>query len=435
MKKILLAFSATAIAFSSAFAQLPNNGFETWGPDTSILDLTQLGQGIDTFYFQDPADWTTSNFITGASFFGNKIFATESSTANTGNSAISLQTDTVFVSLLGQYMPIPGFVASGAFEVSLTSFVSSSISLTNIPGAGVPVDGRKGKLKGFYNYTPGTLNKYGLPSSDSCAAIAVLKKGGTIVATATFFASAATSGYQAFEAPFVYSSCEVPDSVIVLLSASDPRSLEGLMDGATDSLPIGSVVLFDDISLEDTVAGFEVGPFAFTDSATTLKNNAVTVTVTANDQECYGNALTVSAGATSAAGGTLSVNGSDVEYTPATDFTGADSFNYTITSTVGSSTAKVYVTVNSGTGIYSVDNIAAAIYPNPAQNVLNIEVDAKEVSQVVITDVVGKVVAAKAISTDKTTIATDAIQNGLYVINLLDASGKVKHASKLIVTK
>lgn len=451
MKKILLAFSATAIAATSAFAQaIPNASFETWRLDTSVLDLSSLlpGTAPDTFTFQDPADWTSSNFITGAKLFRpiasidtsvtphdttyvpQRIFVTESSDAHTGNSALSLKVDTVFLTALGQRMPIPGFAASGAFDISLTSFVSSDISLTNIPDAGVPVDGRKGKLKGFYKYTP-----TGAVGTDSCAAIAVLKKGTTIVATAEFYGAAATNGYVAFEAPFVYSSCEIPDTVVILLSASNPRALEGLMDGATQGLPLGSEVLFDDIELEDTAVGFQIPPIAVNDEVTTLKNTAATVTVTTNDQECYGNALTVSADATSAAGGTVAVSGNDVTYTPATDFLGADSFSYTITASTGTGTAKVYVTVNPAAGIRAVDFVHASVYPNPAQNVLNIDADAKQVAQAVITDIVGKVVAVKEITTDKTTISTENIQNGLYVISLSDANGRVRYASKFTVAK
>src|SRR5690606_37421675 len=113
------------------------------------------------------------------------------------------------------------------------------------------------------------------------------------------------------------------------------------MDGATQGLPLGSEVLFDDIEIEDTAAGFQIPPIAVNDEVTTLKNTAATVTVTTNDQECYGNTLTVSADAASAAGGTVAVSGNDVTYTPATDFLGADSFSYTITASTGTGTAKV----------------------------------------------------------------------------------------------
>lgn len=450
MKKILLAFSATAIAVSAAFAQaIPNNGFETWVSDTATLDLSQLGQAPDTFEITEPANWRTSNAITGAALFRyvdssvippvvspQKIFVTESSDSYAGGSALRLTVDTINVSLLGTVLPIPGFVASGNFDISLTSFVGSSISLTNIAGAGVPVDGRKGKLKGYYKYTPGGNTVGGAPGVDSAAAIAVLKKGATVIATAEFYGSTvATNGYVAFEAPFNYVSCEVPDSVVIVLSASNPRALEGLTSGGTFGLPLGSEVLFDEIELEDTLPGFVIPAIAVDDAVSTEKNTAVTVPVLLNDADCYGNALSVTLpSASSSKGGALVLNTADntVQYTPATDYVGLDTFSYELNA---ESVAKVYVTVTPTSGIADVNKIAAAIYPNPAQSVLYVTTESKEVANAVVTDIIGQVVLTEKVSTANTAINTSNVGTGLYVITLFDANGKARFASKFVVTK
>ncbi len=433
MKNILLSITAVVVSATASFGQVLNPGFENWGPDTSILDLTTLGGIADTFTFTDPLNWTSSNAVTGSVQFTNKIFVTKSTSANGGTGALLCRTDSITLPIIGAQVTLPGFAVSGDFKISLTSFTGSNFSATNIPGAGIALTPprRVAQLTGFYKYAPITVG------ADSCAALAVLKKGSTVVAQASFYAKAAQSTYAQFAADFVYTSCEIPDSIAIILSSSDPYTLEGIIDGSTASLPIGGQAWFDDISLVDTTVAFSINPVAVFDTTTTLKNTPKNVAVTANDVECYGRTLTVAAPASSVKGGTVSVSGLNVQYTPANNFLGLDTFSYTLTAAGASSpsTTKVRVSVVTPSGINTLEPNTVSIYPNPAINILNIEADANEVSKAIVTDMIGRTVSVEAIVSNKTAINTSSLETGVYVISLVDNRGKVRFSSKFNVQK
>lgn len=435
MKKILLAFATSALALSYSFAQVSNPSFENWGADTSYLDLTSLGGPKDTAIFQDPLGWTSVNAIIGGKAFGVKQFVTPTTQANLGANAVRCVTDTVTIPVLLSQLTLPGFVISGDFKISLTSFVGNSFSPTNIPGAGIAINPprRIGKLEGYYQYAP-IAGKVG---QDSCAAIAVLKKGNLVVAQANFFAVNPQSTYAKFSVDFVYSSCLVPDSAVIILASSNPYSLQTLLGGGTATLPIGGAALFDDIALVDTTGTFTVPPIATSDTTSTMKNTPKNVTVLANDASCYGGTLSATLPSSTSPHGTLSIAAGVVTYTPATNYFGLDTFYYTLASTGTSLTATgmVTVTVKNNVGINSVDAIQANVYPNPVQTRLTIEADAKLVSKAVITDVIGKIVAVDNISSDKTIINTNELQNGLYVVALVDANGRTRFTSRIVVAK
>lgn len=113
-----------------------------------------------------------------------------------------------------------------------------------------------------------------------------------------------------------------------------------------------------------------VNPAAVNDSATTLKNNAVTVNVLSNDSSGSGSIVSVTV-ATNPANGTAVVNGNNtITYTPNTNFTGVDSFTYTIKNTYNvTSTATVSLGVThppiSGAlcGTYAIGSTVQYTYP------------------------------------------------------------------------
>ena len=87
-------------------------------------------------------------------------------------------------------------------------------------------------------------------------------------------------------------------------------------------------------------------PVAMNDSASVEEDTAVTIDVLANDTDADGDSLIVDA-ITQGTNGTVVNNGTDVAYTPDTDFNGDDSFSYTVADgNGGSDTATVTVTVN-----------------------------------------------------------------------------------------
>nr|WP_256368363.1 Ig-like domain-containing protein [Mangrovicoccus sp. HB161399] len=115
-------------------------------------------------------------------------------------------------------------------------------------------------------------------------------------------------------------------------------------------------------------------PIAADDSATTAQNVAVLIDALANDTEIDGDVLAISALGTATNGTvTLDDNGTPgdtaddlILYTPNLDFTGTDSFTYTVSDDDGSSTGTVTVTVRSvETGLVETGLIAA--YQSDAQ--------------------------------------------------------------------
>jgi len=85
---------------------------------------------------------------------------------------------------------------------------------------------------------------------------------------------------------------------------------------------------------------------AVDDSATTPQNTPVTINVLSNDSDPdAGNTLTVNS-VTQGSHGSVTNNGSNVTYTPALNFTGTDSFAYTVSDgNGGADTATVTITV------------------------------------------------------------------------------------------
>ncbi len=87
-------------------------------------------------------------------------------------------------------------------------------------------------------------------------------------------------------------------------------------------------------------------PVANDDGATTPEDADVTIDVLGNDSDVDGDNLTVS-GITQPSNGTVTNNNTDVTYSPNTNFSGTDTFNYTINDGNGG-TANAIVTVNVG---------------------------------------------------------------------------------------
>ncbi|MCH2037399.1 MAG: Ig-like domain-containing protein [Rickettsiales bacterium] len=86
-------------------------------------------------------------------------------------------------------------------------------------------------------------------------------------------------------------------------------------------------------------------PVAADDSASTDEDTPVTINVLNNDSDADGDALTIQS-VTNPANGSVSIVNGQIEYTPDANFTGDDSFTYTVSDGNGSSsTATVNVTV------------------------------------------------------------------------------------------
>ena len=121
-------------------------------------------------------------------------------------------------------------------------------------------------------------------------------------------------------------------------------------DSFTYTVSDGS--LTDTATVTVTVTPVNDAPVAVNDSVSTAKNTALVIApnmLLANDTDADGNTLTITAAGAGGHGSTSRAADGTITYTPDTNFTGADSFTYTISDGTLNSTATVTVAVTNGT--------------------------------------------------------------------------------------
>lgn len=436
MKKILLtAFSFTLL--SATIAQVPGAGFENWKTDTSKLDLSALLPGFlpDTFDFEDPINWTSVNYITGADTFtpgvpGGTVMVTKSATAHTGSFAARIETKSITIPVLGLPATIPGFVISGEFSIDITNLTSGGgFTPTSLPGSGIPVAGRVDSFTVWANYTP--------VAGDSALVLAVLRKGANPVATAAGFIKSATNGYQRFAVPFVYSSCDAPDSITFALSSSNLFELQNTDALLAGTLLPGSVLLVDDVDYSLAPGNFVINPIANQDDTSTTKNIALTVNVLSNDVDCNTSAtLTLGTISTTTAHGTATKSGSNITYTPGNNYVGLDTVFYELVSSTGKK-GQGFLIINVKdvfSGIQNVDLVSVKAFPNPTSSILNIAANLEN-STVNVFDLAGRVVATANNFNKNVALDITSLSNGTYFINLLNEQGAIVGKTKFAVAK
>ncbi|MEO8460173.1 MAG: Ig-like domain-containing protein, partial [Dokdonella sp.] len=221
------------------------------------------------------------------------------------------------------YTPTPGFFGSDAFTYTIgdghagSASASVAITVTDIPNR-PPVIASGGITVGATFNTPTTidlLTNASDPDHDTLTVTAVgMPAHGTVTLTgnsATYTPAIGYSGSDSFN-----------------YTISDGR-------GGT----VTGVVMLT-VSPQSNRP-----PVANNDAASTAMDTAVTIPVLANDSDPDGDVLTVTLVGTPA-NGTATLNGNSVTYTPGQNFTGNDSFPYTISDGHGhSATATVTITV------------------------------------------------------------------------------------------
>src|SRR3989344_2887997 len=117
----------------------------------------------------------------------------------------------------------------------------------------------------------------------------------------------------------------------------------------TDSFvyTISDGILTDNATVYVTVGLVNDAPIAQNDTATTLENTPIIISVLHNDSDVDSDLLTINS-ITQGSNGTITTNGTTITYTPHLNFTGTDSFTYTISDGVHTSnSAMVTVIVTS----------------------------------------------------------------------------------------
>ncbi len=106
---------------------------------------------------------------------------------------------------------------------------------------------------------------------------------------------------------------------------------------------------FGGVYTSNTIAVYSpTAPVAGADTLTTNEDTPSTVNVLSNDSDINGDALSVSAIASPPAHGTaVSLGGGNVQYSPAANYNGSDTFSYSVFDGTYTTTASVSVTVTS----------------------------------------------------------------------------------------
>ena len=94
------------------------------------------------------------------------------------------------------------------------------------------------------------------------------------------------------------------------------------------------------------------------------------------------------------------------------------------------SDGKIYTT-EEPVGLNQAEEGTISLYPNPANNVLNIALQGSEVNEAVVIDIYGKTVARTTVSEGNNTLNISALPAGMYFVQLR-AAGSVKSTQKII---
>jgi hypothetical protein len=189
MKRILQIISAGLIFTSTAMAQIPNAGFESWTQNS-------------------PDGWATLNS------FGVSMSA-EKAEGHTG-SAIKLTT-----------IAIPAIIGVSEADTLPGTAITGSLNGFDIRKAktGFPFQSRPENLTGYYKYTSLKLD-VGFITMVLFKWNANLKQRDT-VAIAKFFTSGTVAAYTEFSTAFDYISTDTPDTAAIWLSSSSERPIPG----------------------------------------------------------------------------------------------------------------------------------------------------------------------------------------------------------------
>ncbi len=185
MKKTILSIAAVAFTSASLFAQIPNNGFETW---------TAVGTAYST-----PDNWSTLNAATATA---SVYTCTKGTPGNPGASYLKLTSKTV--TGLGV---VPGIAVSGALD-----------ALTMMPKGGFPYSQRPTALTGAWQHMI-----YGSSQGSISVTLTRWDVGMQMrmpVGSGMVTLSGMAMSWANFSIPISYTDASNPDSCMIVLRAS-----------------------------------------------------------------------------------------------------------------------------------------------------------------------------------------------------------------------
>jgi len=226
----------------------------------------------------------------------------------------------------------------------------------------------------------------------------------------------------------------MPDTLVIFVSSSVPNVQTIL--GGTSGLVRGSALWVDSIYYENLAGGYNFAPIARNDVDTTTKNNAKTVLVKLNDEDCddLTPGLTVTIG-TQAVNGTATSVANVVTYTPNSNFVGIDSFTYTLSDGQATATAKVRMLVLNASGISEANTVPVTIYPVPAHNQLHVQFENSGRTTALVYDMIGNLLSSTVLNSNNNTLNIENLPAGFYGIQLVNEKNAVIARSKFTVSE
>lgn len=416
MKKLLSSFLMTLIVFVAVNAQMTNTDLEMWSPKTSSFGYPPF-IATETYTYDDPTGWSTSNQVTNHSAFGAASNVVLDSTHYSG--VLSAKLTTIPFSMLTFSFNVPGILVNGNFVLDPTA-VTGGVDPIALPGTGMPATGDPGVFSGYFKYFPAT----GV-DSDTCTIMAVgVDASRNQICQAVFQSSAVTATFTRFEVPFEYLACGTVDTVIILALSSPVNFTAG------SGLP-GSTLYVDSFTVLDATAPVNVHPEAVDDAASTIQETAVDIDVLANDSDCESDAMMPNI-VVSPANGTAMVTGTNtITYTPNPSYTGTDVFTYTACDAGGCGMeATVSVTVNPS-GI-ELRNNDFNVYPNPVINVVYVDNKTNMNGHIEMIDILGNIAVRNDMKFGKNELSTSNLSKGVYLLNVLDNNGTIVSSRRIV---
>ena len=133
-----------------------------------------------------------------------------------------------------------------------------------------------------------------------------------------------------------------------------------------------AVSVFSNIRVYEDVAPGPSAPTASDDGFTVAEDSSTQFNVTSNDDD-GGAPITITNVSNGSAGGSISIGANQtINYQPATNFFGTETFNYTVTNSAGQSTATVSVNVTPVNDLPSAGNDSFTVDENSQDNVFNV---------------------------------------------------------------
>jgi len=204
---LLLFFSAT-----TAFAQIPNPGFENWTGGSCDAGISS---------YNDPNGWGSINVLTCPGF-GFTCLEANSGNVHSGSHALELTT----ISIFGQ--TAPGIIATGVINQT-TQNVDGGFALTTRPD----------KLIGWYKYLPTNPDTFSVSVDIYSGATT-----GLVTGTGTISGSTTVSTYTKFIVDIPYTSGLPSDSAKITILSSPGQNGQA-----------GTILYIDDLSFV-SCAGF-----------------------------------------------------------------------------------------------------------------------------------------------------------------------------------